>query len=317
MMVEGGMKDRNIGSVFAAAGLLVLAACGGAGVQDTVGVDDSDLLAASDSVRIVSPSNIGPNNLPGGVWFFSSTYNNGIPTTTASNGCSFGAFVNGPLTPPIGTGSVELTTSDCGPSPKSLYLMGGIEIYTHQFGGTKLVDIRLLRYSTYVHPSSGPSTQATAQAQSGPIVPLLQLDYSRNSPEVGRAGLRSEGRLIFVPRLSVSGQAVLVGRWQTWNALDGEWWATGPLGSSCPQSNPCTQKEILLAAPNLIIGALAINLNGPMYNEAKLSKQVVPIYEGWKANADRLVIRKKGDGGNTVFNFERTCGSKDCLGSNE
>lgn len=300
------MKQKFVVSVFAVFGLAALVGCGGLGVQDTVGLDDEDLLTTSDSFRRVSPSNIGPNSLPGGVWFFGG-YGNENVNATSGYGCGYGTFVEGPATPPVGTGSVELNSFYCAPAPKPLYVMGGTEIYTHQFGGTRLADIRVLRYSTYVHQAAYADVQATVQPST--VAPSLQMGYSRNFSDVRSAYFSSEGRLIFEPHLSVSGQAVLVGRWQTWNALPGKWWATGPLGSSCPQYSPCTLQQVLVAAPNLTIGALAINLSSLMYKETAVSKL---IYESYKANADRLVIRRKGETVNTIFNFERSCGSDNC-----
>ncbi|HEV2800698.1 MAG TPA: thrombospondin type 3 repeat-containing protein [Pyrinomonadaceae bacterium] len=123
-------------------------------------------------------------------------------------------FEQGPGTPPLGTGSVELSV---GPNGNSAAQMRS----TH-YNGVSLGDITALTYSTYVStPGSG------GQA---PYI-ILNLDTTGDTTV--------DDQLFFEPVYqngTYSGDAVpnqcgnnpncvVVGQWQTWNARVGGWWA--------------------------------------------------------------------------------------------
>jgi hypothetical protein len=94
---------------------------------------------------VVHPADLDPNGpSPAAVatdglnkWFFYNDEND-----TVDN--SLGSFVTGPATPPLGTGSAQISVT--GTQRRNLA--------TYQFGGMKLGDITTLKFSTY-NPSAG------------------------------------------------------------------------------------------------------------------------------------------------------------------
>jgi hypothetical protein len=267
-------KSKFVTSVLTAAGLLALVACGGAGVQENAQSDDAELsIATANVIRITPLSTVTFPTVPGpGQWFFADE--------SSSGGTSSGSFMNGPSSPPSGTGSVKLTVN----AP------GRILIGTTKYTGTKLSDIQVLRYSSY------------NQTSSTVITPALQFGYDADLTD---GDVSFQGRLVYEPYNA--GLTVLTGVWQTWNTLQGKWWASrgpvaaaAPVGAGCPISNPCTLQTILNKFPNLGIhtnpgfGILMLRLGGAG----------VPF----TAYIDRLVIRKVGEVENTVYNFELFCG---------
>lgn len=277
------MKNRKfVTATLLAAGILALAACGGAGVQETL--DDGDLEISSGTIR-VSPANTVPfpPSSPS-QWFFLNE--------SPSGGVGIGSFVNGPATPPIGTGSVSLFVNGT----------GRMNIGTLQFAGTRFRDLRVLRYSTYVDSAS--------HAVNNFAAPSLQLEYDADSTDSNTA---FQGRLVYEPYYSGT---VTPNIWQTWDTLQGKWWASpntvSPVDNVCPQSNPCTVAQIRSQFPNLIVnqtttgaplGRLLIRMGGPVSNTVNVQ---------FTGNADRLVIRRAWESANTVFNFELDCGTDAC-----
>lgn len=181
-----------------------------------------------------------------------------------------GSFVNGPGTPPLGTGSARLTVNDTG-----RYLLG-----TYALAGTRLDAISALGYSTY--RTAGNTALALA----------LQMNFDRDVTD----GITSwQGRLVYEPYFT---HTVTSGIWQTWNPLDnaagGNWWfSNSTLNPECPQSNPCTWAEVLSAVPNGGIlasdGALLFRAGGPWTG-------------GFDGNVDAFSITVNGS--NTTVNFE-------------
>jgi hypothetical protein len=142
-----------------------------------------------------------------------------------------GAFVDGPATPPMGTGSAQLTTDATTDGPI---------LFKAAYQGLKLSAITALQYSTYRTLPSGTSPLAIA------------LQFNIDS-DVTDANNTYQGRLVFEPYQD--GSTVVAGAWQTWNALGGLWWGSGggptrPISQACPQSDPCTLSEIVSMFPN-------------------------------------------------------------------
>lgn len=139
-----------------------------------------------------------------------------------------GTFASGPSTPPLGSGSVQLTVDDT----------GGEDVGTLLYAGTMLDTITSLSYSTY------------RVSGSSDLAPALDLDVDTVSSTTAW-----EGRLVYEPYYT---HAVPTGAWVTWNPLDnasssgiGNWWFTGAPGNTvCPISAPCTWAEILADFPN-------------------------------------------------------------------
>lgn len=153
-----------------------------------------------------------------------------------------GAFVTGPATPPLGSGSLQFTV---GPAA------GGVLARTVQHAGTPLASISALRYS--FHVSSAPGTT---------IGPSIQIEIDYDGTDSTEAW---QGRLVFDP--GSYGQAVPQNQWVTMNAKTepGGWFSTGtPIVGNvaqarlCGQGTPptCSWAQVLAAYPNAVIRPL-------------------------------------------------------------
>jgi hypothetical protein len=138
-----------------------------------------------------------------------------------------GEYGTGPAPAPLGTGSaqISLTASN-----------EGMALGTLAYAGTPLADLTQLHYSSY---QSG-SPQAIS----------LQFDVNYHGP----GDLAYAGRLVFEPYLT---QTVAPNTWQSWDALDGKWWASRPgtpgSGGLCGQGSPCTWAQVMTNWPDATI----------------------------------------------------------------
>ncbi len=262
--------------------------CPGSGVACPADVLKPDGTACNDADQCTGPDvctsgvcggpallTVSSNNLYG--WYFWDDTTN-TPTGT-------GTFVTGPGTPPLGTGSVRLTST--GATDRQVVATSG-------YGGTRLADITRLQYSTY-RSSVDPNNVEGAMLQ-------LEVDYD------GPAGNNGwQGRLNFEPQYNtVPPQSGLVvqNTWQTWDARNGFWWATGAIGAAipCTQANRCTLAQVVAAYPNAIIHA---NISGSGI-PGKLLFRVGPSGQpgGFDGNADALIVGVLGV--ETTYDFEAT-----------
>lgn len=152
---------------------------------------------------------------------------------------SAGAFVNGPGTPPLGTGSFQTTT-----------VTGGEKVFLFNYDhvGTKLKDVNDIRYSTY------------RTAGSGQQVTSLNLQVDFNGPDVA-GGFTT---LVFEPVYNTAQGAVVNNQWQTWIADGGGlWWSTQPINGQCAGAViSClrTWDQIVLNNPDaIIVGGVGLN----------------------------------------------------------
>ena len=141
-----------------------------------------------------------------------------------------GAMVNGPGSPPLGSGSANLIVDST----------GGEILATANHNGTRLDAIDTLTYSTY--RAAGGDALAIA----------LQFDIDLDATDANTA---FQGRLVYEPYYTHDVQANV---WQTWNTQDdaagGNWWFTRAPGNlTCSIANPCTWSEVLAAYPNAAI----------------------------------------------------------------
>ena len=173
--------------------------------------------------------------------------------------------MTGPGTPPAGSGSVH-------------FVLNGnarMAVGTRAHENTPLSAITKLEYSTYrASPTNGVWAVALA----------FDIDY-----DLTDSNTNWQGRLTYEPYYSGS---VNQGVWQTWNTLEGKWWASGDPGKTkCPISTPCTFAEVKNFFPNAGIrvgGFLWLKAGGPW-----------TVYDG---NADKLVIGINGN--ETIYDFE-------------
>lgn len=191
----------------------------------------------------------------------------GFQQETGDDADASGALVAGPGTPPLGSGSANLAVSDGA---------AGI-IWGAAHEALRFDRVTELGYSTY---RSSPSTGVLAAA--------LQFNVDYDLTDTDESW---QGRLVFEPYLD--GSTVASGTWQTWDALGGEWWATGSPGNgTCPQSDPCTWSEVLSAFPDAgvhpAVGAVLFKAGS-----------------GWAAFDGNVDAFRLGvDGTTTPFDFE-------------
>ena len=195
-----------------------------------------------------------------------------VVTPTQTHGWTFAqegttpggaAFVDGPATPPMGTGSANLTAA--------LATEGPI-LFKAGYVGLRFDAINVLQYSTY----------RTSPAEPSPLAIALQLNVDA---DLNDANNSFQGRLVFEPYQD--GSTVNTGEWETWNALNGKWWGTGspsnparPFAQLCPQSSPCTWAQVLVNWPD---GGIHATLGAVIFKAGS----------GWAdfdGNVDALII---------------------------
>ncbi|MEO7712141.1 MAG: hypothetical protein ABIV10_04415 [Gemmatimonadaceae bacterium] len=212
--------------------LLGLAACSGDSSTPTALRADRALAqeAASGGTVVVTESDISrqaDDTPPLRNWV--------LYTIAAGNG----AFVTGPATPPLGVGSITLTT----PTPADK-----VQLYNFDHIGTKLADIRSMSYSTY--RTIGAFEQVTA----------INVVIDFNGPKTD-GGFST---LVFEPVYNNTTQGPVVsGRWQNWDAYkggNGIWWSTRAINGVCARECYVTWETIVSNNPNAtILGGFGLN----------------------------------------------------------
>ena len=186
---------------------------------------DQEVVTASDLASDFTDVQKSPYK-----WFFYNDETN--PATGNDYGIdnSLGSFVDGPGTPPYGSGSAQISVS--GTQRRNLA--------TYQFSGTPLADITVLAFSTY-NPSAGNGGSVN---RSG----YLNFNVDFNGTDTWQK------RLIFTPP---SG-SVIQDQWQEWDCIDGGnalWHYSGSTwpGTSTPGSTTKTWSQILSEYPGVRI----------------------------------------------------------------
>jgi hypothetical protein len=220
--------------------------------------------SAADTTATVTPANYAP----GGHWYTSDTR---VPGT--------GTFENGPATPPLGSGSFELSTPDS---------TAKVQLFTDLYNGTPLSAIDGIGYSTYRDPASTGFSAGVAALN-------LRVDLDNNgSPDV---------YMVYEPYQDQGNAAVQTGVWQNWDAYRGgaaKWWLnTGAAG--CGQATPCTWATIVAAFPNATIEE-APNCGVKTPCPGSLGVNQGSGNSGIVSNADALYVSVGGN--KTTFNFE-------------
>lgn len=161
------------------------------------------------SVTVLADSVISPVNT--GTWGFDTRDADGnvLSTgTTANTG-----FVNGPATPPAGTGSAHLVANSTIANADG---GGAAELRSTGYNGVALSSITQLSYSTYMADN----------LPAGQQFPYLRLWVSFD-------GVNYDDSLFFEPPYQtpaaggpgvVDQGATQMNTWQTWDALNGAWW---------------------------------------------------------------------------------------------
>lgn len=188
-------------------------------------------VAAADMTEVVTEDDIVrqvENTPPTGNW---------VLYTRAGTPPTAGTFVAGPDSPPLGVGSLQLTTAT---GNEKVFLFN----YDHV--GTPLVDIDEIGYSTY--RTAGSFQQVTALN--------IQVDYNGDAP----GGFTT---LVFEPVYNTDQGTVMDGEWQPWDAYNGgqaRWWSTRDIPGVCAFDCFVTWQSIVATNPNaIIVGGFGVN----------------------------------------------------------
>lgn len=186
-------------------------------------------LAASAGVASAQ-TNVSPGNMNGWQTYLFDDGSNPVSATAT--------FVNGAGSPPLGSGSLQLTTGQYG--------NGASRIATDNFLGTPLASIGSLTYSTFTQ---------TASYSGLHIYLSIRIDYTGDGfeddqlffePEYQRAGYNN-------PNIPVQADAT-TGLWQNWDALHGGWWSNNnDLNTGAAGANVLPLSAFIAAHPNAVI----------------------------------------------------------------
>lgn len=156
-------------------------------------------------------------------------------TVNQSSGIGGVGLVFGPSTPPLGTGSLQMTVAGTADH---------WSVYNYDHIGTRLSDLTSLGYSTY----SDNSTTA----------PVLQVEINPGNTSGTDAGV-TYSTLNFEPYLQSPG--LTTGTWQSWNVLAGVVWGSHLTGA--PNSTPLSWNSFVATYPNATIkGGFGVNVGG-------------------------------------------------------
>jgi hypothetical protein len=190
-------------------------------------------------------------------------------------------FENGPASPPLGAGSVELSVGADG--------NGAAQIRNSLYAGVKLSNITELSYAAYVD-QDGSGGQA-------PYV-LLNVDYDNNGT--------IDDFLFFEPVYQDATffpqnpqQSIALDTWQTWDALDGGWWSAFGTAGAGPGVDVKSLDDIIAAEPDATIVGSGVRLVAGFGAGA---------WDNFVGNVDAVSIGVSG--ATTTYNFELTASKK-------
>jgi hypothetical protein len=238
---------------------LLLAAALATGALMTGGV----ATAGADTTVTVTPADIGTD------WHTADTRPPGT-----------GTFVNGPETPPLGSGSFRLQTLT---NPEK------VQLFTSEYDGVKLAAIDGIGYSTYRDPASTGFVAGVAALN-------LRIDTNGDS--------QPDAYLVYEPYQDQGNAAVLTGEWQDWDAYRGgqaKWWINTGGGIGCDQGHPCTWETIVTQLPNATIEEGA-NCGPKAPCPGSLGVNQGSFNSGIISNVDALYVSVGGS--KTTYNFE-------------
>jgi hypothetical protein len=140
------------------------------------------------------------------------------------------SFVDGPKTPPSGTGSVQIQTTTV---PKATFK-------NPTFAGLPIADLEVLEYATYMQDGSTTNV----------VVPAVKLPVTMTC-----AGCPAFTTLIFEPTYTF-GSTVQPKTWQEWNLLgaNARWWSSKDLPNGIVAfASYVPWADILAAIPGAVI----------------------------------------------------------------
>jgi hypothetical protein len=187
--------------------------------------------SASAATEVVTENDVArqPENTP--------PTNNWVIYTRTAPPASNAVFRTGPGSPPLGAGSLELTTATGADK---------VTAFNYDHVGTALSDVNALGYSTY--RSAGSLQQVAA----------LNLQVDVNGADPG--GFTT---LVFEPVYNTDQGAVVSGQWQDWDAYNGGdaiWWSSNPIPSAPDRDTFVTWDTIVANNPNaVVVGGYGVN----------------------------------------------------------
>ena len=195
------------------------------------------------------------------------------------------AFVNGPGQPPLGTGSAEFRVGPNGDD--------AAQLRNASYEGTKLSQLTLLTYSTYV--------QDNLDGQAPYIILNVDLD--------GDLTTTGDRDLLFFEPVYQSADffpsnpqgTVALNTWQTWDALNGGWWSVNGTAGATPGTGVKPLSAIIAAFPNATI--INTTSGGGVRIVAGFG---AGAWDDFVGNADAFKIGVSGC--NTTYNFEPAIG---------
>ncbi|HYP54284.1 MAG TPA: hypothetical protein VEQ42_12120, partial [Pyrinomonadaceae bacterium] len=245
------------------------------------------LCASVVAVAATTFLTVSPTNLQG--WQIQRSASGTMPTPTPTPDV---VFVNGPGTPPLGTGSAEFRIGPDGGAAAQLRHPG--------YAGTRLPnpsptqppaanELSSLSYATYVQ-QDGSGGQA-------PYI-ILQIDTD------GDAGI--EDLLFFEPVYqsatfcpSNPQPALVTGQWQTWDAFNGCWYSVFGTAGSGPGTNTVSLRTLSAALPT---GVIANSSPSGLGGVRLVTGFGAGAWDNFIGNADAFRI---GVGANdTLYNFD-------------
>jgi hypothetical protein len=218
---------------------------------------------------------VTPGSMDG--WAFYSTDSSG----TVGTGSAITGMVNGPATPPLGSGSAHLET---GPGAGD----GSAQLRNSSYVGTSLASLTALSYSTY------------ATAWNDSQLPWLRLYVAFNGD------VNYDDRLVFEPTYSSSGAgngdpspqpSVLLNTWQSWDVLNGMVYSDLNGG---PGSSAITFAQYLLDHPTATI----VSDNGQGIGGIRLTAGLASAGNNFDTYVDDFTIGTAA--GTTTYDFELT-----------
>ncbi len=243
--------------------LPAIAACGGSPTDDN--------LRLASATQEVIVSQVASNG-----WFEVNQSNSDVE------------FVNGPATPPEGSGSVRLSTGPTGATPP---VGGKPTLATALFDGQNLSSITGLTYWTFVEQS------AITHPHLAPAI-KIQVDTDGNGDR--------DTTLVFEPVYVLSTQGpVVLNIWQDWDTLNGPgWWNTAAVpGYPGGGSSYFTLAQFAADFPNAEIVTWHAGVEGAGFNFAA-GQNSGGFWSDFIGYVDALDITFGTD--NTLYNFEVT-----------
>jgi hypothetical protein len=206
--------------------------------------------------------------------------------TAAATGSSSLNFVNGPATPPCGTGSAEFRIDPSGSTQATLT--------NGAYNATKLNDLTALSYNTFVTTNNGGSPTNGGQA----VFIVLTIDTDGNGS--------IDDSIFFEPRFQDTAHfpsnpqgPLALATWQSWDALHGGWWSEHGLGGAT-QSSLKSLSAYLTAQPNARIVNSSTGTGGV---QLVAGRGGAGDWGNFVGNADCFTIGVSGHD-TTTFNFE-------------